>query len=135
MADLEQIRAVLSQFPEVTTIEDALDRCKEKGVEAGFWSVYFAARDAGRKLIRRPPKSFGEDDIRDLALIFFGLHKGMEQALATLDKLQEMNEAGERIDWQSEKTSTTYGWELSVAQELVDHAGGISQARRVVTRL
>ena len=135
MADPEQIRAVLSRHPEVTTIEDALDRCKAEGVKAGFWSVYFAARDAGRKLNRRPPEPFGEADLRDLALIFFGLHKGMKQALATLDKLQELNDAGTRIDWQSEKTSTAYGWELSVAQELADHAGGISQARRVVTRL
>ena len=135
MSDPEQIRNVLNRHPDVTTIEDALDRCKAEGVDAGFWSVYFAARDAGRRLTRRPPQSFGEADLRDLALIFFGLHKGAKQALATLDELKGMNEAGTRIDWQSEKTSTAHGWQLTVAQELADFAGGIPQAQQLVSTL
>lgn len=135
MADTEQIRAFLNRCPEVTTIEDALACCKANGVDAGYWSIYFAARDAGRKLTRRPPESPVETDLRDLALIFFGLHRGVKQALGTLDKLQAMNDVGTLIEWQSEKTSTAHGWELSIAQELADQAGGISQARRLVMQL
>ncbi|MCX7419417.1 MAG: hypothetical protein NT013_07745 [Planctomycetia bacterium] len=131
----EKIRSVLSRHPAVTTIEDALDCCKVEGIEATFWSVYFVARDAGRKLTRRPPEPFGEDDLRELALILVGLHKDKKQALATLNKLQEMNDAGTRIDWPSEKTSAAHGWELSVAQELADYAGGIPQARQIVNSL
>ncbi len=135
MLDPEQIVAVLNQHPEITTIEDAIENCKADGVEAGFWSVYFAARDIGRELNRRPPAQFNESDLRDLALIFFGLHKGRKHALATLNKLHEMNDSGTRVDWQSEKSSTSYGWEFSVGQELADLSGGIPRARMIVNKL
>lgn len=135
MTDREQIRAVLIRNPEVTTIEEALDRCEKQGVKAGVWSVNFAALDLGRKLTRRPPAAFGEDDLCDLARTLLGLHQDLKETFATLDKLQEMNDAGTRIDWPTETKDTTYGWELSVAQELADYAGGIPQARQVFARL
>ena len=136
MADSEKIRGVLDQHPELMTVEDVIDRCEAEGIEAGFWSVYFAARDAGRKLSRREPKPPSDSELRDLALIFFGWHNGgMKQALQTIDTLEKMNKVGTRVDWERESASTNYGWELSVAQELADRAGGILQARRVLRQL
>lgn len=135
MPDSEQIRGVLGQHPELTTVEDVIDRCQAEGIEVGFWSVYFAARDAGRKLTRRESKPSSASELRDLALIFFGLHKGMKQALETFDKLEDMNKVGTRVDWEREIASTQYGWELSVAQELADRAGSILQARQLLRKL
>lgn len=135
MDESEQIRALLKEHPDLTTVEDVLDKCKEQGIEAGLWTVYFLAKDSGRRLSRRPLKSDDGQDLRELALILLGLHKGMGQAFETLDNLQPMNEAGTRVPWERESTETQYGWELSVAQEFVDRAGSFAMARHVLRSL
>ncbi len=131
----DQIRVVLSRQPELSTIEDAVDYCKSNGIEARFWSVYFAARSLGRKLVPRSPKPFGESDLRDLALSFFAMHKCMNEAVVTLDELQMLNNSGILIDWQQETASAKYGWELSIAQEFVHYTGSIAQARLILSSL
>src|SRR5687768_10625264 len=115
MGEMEKIREVMLARPELSVIEDISDACKERGVKAGFWQVYFTAKGLGREVTRRPPRPIDDEDLRDLARTLFGLHQTREAAVATLDRLETINAAGTRVKWEKEQTQTEYGWELSVA--------------------
>jgi hypothetical protein len=134
MADVEQILEMLRQNPEINVIEGILDKCRESGVEANLWSVHFAAKRIGRSLERGTPIASGGSELRELAQTFLGLHNGTSQAEETLRRLREMNDAGTKVNWQAEKTSTEYGWELSAGQELVDRCGGFDEALKRLRR-
>lgn len=134
MVNPDQILAILNHHPELTIIEDVLKHCKIEGVEAGFWLIYFVARGANRPLMPRLPEPFSESDLYDMASSYLRLLEGVKQALETFDKLERMNNTGTRIDWEKDGTSPKYGWELSVAQELVELAGGFPEARSLIMR-
>lgn len=120
----EVIRGVLNDNPDLETYEQVIAACAERGVTVGLWAVYFVAKAESRKLERRPEPPDPEQEIKDLALTLLGLHRSLDDAIATLRNVGQRNAKGNRIPWEVEQTAPTETWELSVAQELLDLCDG-----------
>lgn len=135
MTESDKVRSVLERHPELSVAEDVVEACRAEGFEIGPWSAYFAARDLGRHLNRRNMISTKKQELRERAFFFLLMHGSLQGAITTLNRLDEMLKSGHRVECASDKRTGESSLELTVARELVDAAGGVAQACRLVACL